>query len=160
MKNNKVKLNKKILIIIVVIVATIFMIVVNETKERGHFTKEPTLKPIEIKKEPEKVKPTTEEELTEESDKKQEQSALDMEYTQQVKEFYEAYPMFEFLPIETEDYRVVYSVEKDKYRIRIKKNSNEITEQEKQILVNKALKDIKQAGEEGEIKYYVLTKDQ
>ncbi len=141
-------------------VATTIMIIAGEMGKKEHVTKEPSLKPIETGEDPKKPKPITEKSLDDEDKRKQEQSALDIEYTRQVEKFYEMYPMFGFLPIETENYRIVYSIEKNKYRIRIKKNSDEITEQEKQILINKALNDIKQAGETGKIEYYVLTKDQ
>jgi len=156
MKNNKIKVDKKILIITAVIVATILMIVVNGIKKEEYDTKEPSLKPIEIKRPPEKMAPVAEKDLDDENAKKQEQSALDLEYTQQVKEFYEAYPMFEFLPVETEDYRIVYSVEKNKYRIRIKKPENEVSEQQKQQIIESALQALKNAGETEEIQYYVL----
>ena len=156
MENNKTKLDKKILAIAIVIIITILMIVVNGIKKEEYDMKEPSLKPIETRKPPEKTEPVTEKDLDDENAKKQEQSALDLEYSQQVEDFYEMYPMFEFLPIETKDYRVVYSVEKNKYRIRIKKPENEVSEQQEQQIIESALQDLKNAGETEEIQYYVL----
>jgi hypothetical protein len=96
-------------------------------------------------------------ELSEE-EKTRLQTGMDYEYGQQVNDFLDEYPMFEFLPIETEEYRIIYSIENNRYRIRLKIPSP--TEEDKQRLTSEALQELEEKGENiEEIEYVVLTSE-
>jgi len=158
MKNKNFKITKEIVIISIIIVASVLAILIKTLGETNTTTKPPTLKEIEKEEKPKQEPEQAQEESypTDPEEGAQPQAALDMEYAKQVEEFFRKYPMFEFLPIETEEYRIVYSIEQEKYRIRIKKPEKELSEQQKQKIIKEALQNIKDKGEIGEIQYYVL----
>ena len=68
--------------------------------------------------------------------------------------------MMEFLPIEAEEFRIVYSIENERYRIRIKR-PDPIPEEEKQQIVTQALEKLKENGVDTEnLNYSVLMQNE
>jgi len=159
MKNKNFKITKEIVIISIIIVASVLAILIKTLGEADTTTKPPTLKEIEKEEKPKQEPEQAREEEnypTDPEERAQSQAALDIEYAKQVEEFFRKYPMFGFLPIETGEYTIVYSIEQEKYRIRIKKPEKELSEQQEQRIIKEALQNIKDKGEVGEIQYYVL----
>lgn len=159
MENKNFKITKEIVIISIIIIASVLALLIKTLGGVGTTTKPPTLKEIEKEDKPEREPEQAREEEnypTDPEERAQSQAALDIEYAKQEEEFFRKYPMFEFLPIETGEYRIVYSIEQEKYRIRIIKPEKELSEQKKQRIIKEALQNIKDKGEVGQIQYYVL----
>lgn len=82
------------------------------------------------------------------------QAEGDMDYNNAVKKLIEKYPWYTNLPIETEDYRIVYDWELNKFRIRILKSN--LDKNNKDLLINEAVLKLEKAGALKPIQYYVL----
>jgi len=81
----------------------------------------------------------------------------DWEHAQYWKEIYSKYPWYSKLPIEKEDYRIIWDLEEESFRIRLKISENS-PQEEKNILINQAVEDIENITGEPIDKspYYVL----
>lgn len=84
----------------------------------------------------------------------QEQSVSDYQFNQALKKFYDQYPWYRKLPIETSDYRIVYDFQKNQFRIRILKPNANSSDQTN--IVNDALSALKKIGVPEPISYYIL----
>lgn len=81
----------------------------------------------------------------------------DFEYAKYWKDIYEEYPWYGKLPIEKEEYRLLWVLEEKSFRIRLKISENSPQEQ-KNKLINQALEDIQELTGESykNYPYYVL----
>ena len=81
----------------------------------------------------------------------------DWEHAQYWKEIYSKYPWYSKLPIEKEGYRIIWDLEEESFRIRLKISENS-PQEEKNILINQAVEDIENITGEPIDKspYYVL----
>ncbi len=81
----------------------------------------------------------------------------DWEHAQYWKEIYSKYPWYSKLPIEKEGYRIIWDLEEESFRIRLKISENS-PQEEKNILINQAIEDIENITGEPIDKspYYVL----
>lgn len=81
----------------------------------------------------------------------------DWEHAQYWKEIYSKYPWYSKLPIEKESYRIIWDLEKESFRIRLKISENS-SQEEKNILIDQAIEDIENITGEPIDKspYYVL----
>ena len=73
-------------------------------------------------------------------------------------EFFEKYPWWDKLPIETEEYSIYYILPKESFRIRLK-ISKDSPQELIDDLTNKALEEIKKIYEKEPIPYYVVYLD-
>jgi len=79
----------------------------------------------------------------------------DQEFSQAVWKYIQDYPWILDLPIETKEYRVIYDLQKENFRIRLKISRNspqDIIDN----LTNKALEKIKEIYDKEPIPYYVV----
>ena len=81
----------------------------------------------------------------------------DWEHAQYWKEIYSEYPWYSKLPIEKDGYRIIWDLEKQAFRVRLKISENS-PQEEKNILINQAVEDIENITGEPIDKspYYVL----
>ena len=82
------------------------------------------------------------------------QSQDDLEYGEAFKKFAEQYPWYLSLPIERNEYRIVYDFEESSFRIRLKLVPTD-AETEKKI-IDRALEEIRKLGIKDPIPYYVV----
>ena len=99
-----------------------------------------------------KTIPLSEEEIKIEGSK---QTEGDLSFTKAYNEFLNDYPWYQSLPIEKEEYRIIYDFNKKSFRIRLKIEIND--EIRKEAVIQEALKDLTKIGViNPEKNYYVL----
>ncbi len=83
--------------------------------------------------------------------------ANDFEFAEYWKNIYKEYPWYEKLPIETDEYRLLWVIQEESFRIRLKISENSPQEQKDKI-INQALEDIQDITGESykNFPYYVL----
>ena len=85
------------------------------------------------------------------------QAEGDLAYNEATKNFIEKNPWYTNLPIETNDYRIVYDYDKEMFRIRF---LQEQTDEEKiKTIIEDALDKLERAGAKKPIKYYTVQPD-
>ena len=85
------------------------------------------------------------------------QAEGDLAYNEATKNFIEKNPWYTSLPIETNDYRIVYDYDKEMFRIRF---LQEQTDEEKiKTIIEDALDKLERAGAKKPIKYYTVQPD-
>ena len=86
------------------------------------------------------------------------QAEGDLAYNEATKNFIEKNPWYTSLPIETNDYRIVYDYDKEMFRIRF---LQEQTDEEKiKIIIEDALDKLEKAGAKKPIKYFTIQPDE
>ena len=82
------------------------------------------------------------------------QSQDDLEYGEAFKKFAEEYPWYLSLPIERNEYRIVYDFEENSFRIRLKLIP--VDEETEKKVIAQALEEIRKLGIKDPIPYYVV----
>lgn len=97
----------------------------------------------------------TKEQIVEEG---RQQAEDDFLFAQSEKEFYETYPWYSKLPIETDDYVIVYNFEKKAFRIRLLTLGEDALGAEIEATKNRALDSLEAIGVDlNKYDYYILT---
>lgn len=81
------------------------------------------------------------------------QAIADLAFGERYEDFLKNYPWYQSLPIEKNEYRIVYDFEKKSFRIRFKITTSE---DQKELIVKTALEDIKKIGVKDPVNYYII----
>jgi len=82
------------------------------------------------------------------------QSQDDLEYGEAFKAFAQQYPWYLALPLERNEYRIVYDFEESSFRIRLKLVPTDIETENR--IIDQALEEIRKLGIEDPVPYYVV----
>jgi len=95
--------------------------------------------------------PLTPQEIEEQGTK---QTAADLAFDEKYRDFLTNYPWYQTLPIERNEYRIIYDFERESFRIRIKIATE--TAEDEEVIVNKALEELRKIGVPDPIPYYTV----